>query len=183
MVLGALSSSPVHRALVLVLGTNIAVLLDCSKSSKQCSLPYLLTYWRRERERERERDGTNAVPPHLRRDVFRSRRYGLHAWRLLLQFGRALLRINREHSPGSRCSGDPTDVRPRVASLVVSQALWICSLQGGGEDDVGSGAAGLYSINYYCKKEIKQTTFALNPPPHTHTLWFLFLLNTPFGQT
>ena len=43
LVLGALSSSPVHRALVLVLGTNIAVLLDCSKSSRQCSLPYLLT--------------------------------------------------------------------------------------------------------------------------------------------
>ena len=40
--IGALSSSPVHRALVLVLGTNIAVLLDCSKSSRQCSLPYLL---------------------------------------------------------------------------------------------------------------------------------------------
>ena len=39
------SSSPVHRALVLVLGTNIAVLLDCSKSSRQCSLPYLLTYY------------------------------------------------------------------------------------------------------------------------------------------
>ena len=44
LVLGALSSSPVHRALVLVLGTNIAVLLDCSKSSRQCSLYYLLTY-------------------------------------------------------------------------------------------------------------------------------------------
>ena len=43
LVLGALSSSPVHRALVLVLGTNIAVLLDCSKSSRQCSLPSLLT--------------------------------------------------------------------------------------------------------------------------------------------
>jgi hypothetical protein len=42
LVLGALSSSPVHRALVLVLGTSIAVLLDCSKSSRQCSLPYLL---------------------------------------------------------------------------------------------------------------------------------------------
>ena len=41
---GALSSSPVHRALVLVLGTNIAVLLDCSKSSRQCSLPSFLTY-------------------------------------------------------------------------------------------------------------------------------------------
>ena len=39
-----LSSSPVHRALVLVLGTNIAVLLDCPKSSRQCSLSYLLTY-------------------------------------------------------------------------------------------------------------------------------------------
>ena len=44
LVLGALSSSPVHRAFVLVLGTNIAVLLDCSKSSRQCSLSYLLTY-------------------------------------------------------------------------------------------------------------------------------------------
>ena len=44
LVLGAHSSSPVHRALVLVLGTNIAVLLDCSKSSRQCSLYYLLTY-------------------------------------------------------------------------------------------------------------------------------------------
>jgi len=44
LVLRALSSSPVHRALVLVLGTNIAVLLDCSKSSRQCSLPSLLTY-------------------------------------------------------------------------------------------------------------------------------------------
>ena len=40
------SSSPVHRALVLVLGTNIAVLLDCSKSSRQCSLPSFLTYLR-----------------------------------------------------------------------------------------------------------------------------------------
>jgi len=29
LVLGALSSSPVHRALVLVSGTNIAVLLCC----------------------------------------------------------------------------------------------------------------------------------------------------------
>ena len=44
LVLGALSSSPVHRALVLILGTNIAVLLDCSKSSRQCSLPSFLTY-------------------------------------------------------------------------------------------------------------------------------------------
>ena len=44
LVLGAHSSSPVHRALVLALGTNIAVLLDCSKSSRQCSLPSLLTY-------------------------------------------------------------------------------------------------------------------------------------------
>ena len=33
---------------MLVLGTDkdIAVLLDCSKSSRQCSLPYLLTYRR-----------------------------------------------------------------------------------------------------------------------------------------
>ena len=44
LVLGALSSSPVHRALVLVLGTNVAVLLGCSKSSRQYSLSYLLTY-------------------------------------------------------------------------------------------------------------------------------------------
>ena len=44
--LGGVSSSPVHRAFVLVLGTNIAVLLDCSKSSGQCSLSYLLTYLR-----------------------------------------------------------------------------------------------------------------------------------------
>ena len=44
LVLGALSSSPVHRALVLVLGTNIAVLLGGSKSSRQsvCDLYYLL---------------------------------------------------------------------------------------------------------------------------------------------
>ena len=42
LVLGALSSSPVHRALVLVLGTNIAVLLDCSKSPS--FLTSLLTY-------------------------------------------------------------------------------------------------------------------------------------------
>ena len=42
--LGGVSSSPVHRAFVLVLGANIAVLLDCSKSSRQCSLSYLLTY-------------------------------------------------------------------------------------------------------------------------------------------
>ena len=32
LVLGALSSSPVHRALVLVLGTNIAVLLETVRS-------------------------------------------------------------------------------------------------------------------------------------------------------
>ena len=52
LVLGALSSSPVHRALVLVLGTNIAVLLDCSKSSRQCSLPYLLTTYEEEEEED-----------------------------------------------------------------------------------------------------------------------------------
>ena len=34
------SACSLHHALVLVLGTNIAVLLDCSKSSRQCSLPY-----------------------------------------------------------------------------------------------------------------------------------------------
>ena len=45
LVLGALSSSPVHRALVLVLGTNIAVLLDCpSRLDSVAFLPYLLTY-------------------------------------------------------------------------------------------------------------------------------------------
>ena len=41
---GALSSSPVHRALVLVLGTNIAVLLDCpSRLDSVAFLTYLLT--------------------------------------------------------------------------------------------------------------------------------------------
>ena len=44
LVLGALSSSPVHRALVLVLGTNIAVLLDCSSRLDSVAfLPYFLT--------------------------------------------------------------------------------------------------------------------------------------------
>ena len=43
LVLGALSSSPVHRALVLVLGTNIAVLLDCSSRLDSVAfLTYLL---------------------------------------------------------------------------------------------------------------------------------------------
>ena len=32
---------------------------------------------------------------------------GMASTRGGFQFGRALLRINREHSPGSRCSGDP----------------------------------------------------------------------------
>ena len=45
LVLGALSSSPVHRALVLVLGTNIAVLLDCSSRLDSVAfLTFLLTY-------------------------------------------------------------------------------------------------------------------------------------------
>ena len=49
LVLGALSSlEPLtfiiaSTALVLVLGTNIAVLLGCSKSSRQCDLYYLLS--------------------------------------------------------------------------------------------------------------------------------------------
>ena len=82
---------------------------------------------RGERE-ERERDSTNAVPPHLRRDVSS----GIQAvWpprvAVLVQFGRARSegseRTLRELSPGSRYSGNPTDVRPRDASLVVSQAL------------------------------------------------------------
>ena len=80
----------------------------------------------------RERDSTNAVPPHLRRDVSSVIQA---VWpprvAVLFQFGSALLRDQREHSPGSRCSGNPTDVRPRDASLVVSQALWICSAAGG----------------------------------------------------
>ena len=43
LVLGAVSSSPVHRALVLVLGTNIAVLLDCSSRLDSVAfLTYLL---------------------------------------------------------------------------------------------------------------------------------------------
>ena len=74
---------------------------------------------------------TNAVPPHLRRDVSSVIQA---VWpprvAVLFQFGRALLR-NQRASPGSRSSGNPTDVRPRVAGLVVSQALWICSLQVG----------------------------------------------------
>ena len=84
---------------------------------------------------ERERDSTNAVPPHLRRDVSSVIQA---VWpprvAVLFQFGRALREgsVIREHSPGrSRCSGNPTDVRPRDASLVVSQALWICSAAGG----------------------------------------------------
>ena len=74
---------------------------------------------------------TNAVPPHLRRDVS-SVIQAIWPPRVavLFQFGRALLR-NQRASPGSRSSGNPTDVRPRVAGLVVSQALWICSLQVG----------------------------------------------------
>jgi hypothetical protein len=59
--IGALSSSPVHRAFVLVSGTNnnIAVVLDCSKtkSSRQCSLSYLLTSQIRRRRRK------NRTPP------------------------------------------------------------------------------------------------------------------------
>ena len=47
LVLGALSSSPVHRALVLVLGTNIAVLLDCS--SRLDSVAFLTYRWLRHR--------------------------------------------------------------------------------------------------------------------------------------
>ena len=42
LVLGALSSCPVHRTLVLVLGTHIAASLDCSESSRQCGLYYSL---------------------------------------------------------------------------------------------------------------------------------------------
>ena len=63
LVLGALSSSPVHRALVLVLGTNIAVLLDCSKSSRQCSLPSLLRYLLSSSCRGRGWGGTPRGPP------------------------------------------------------------------------------------------------------------------------
>ena len=35
----------INVTFVLVLGANIAVLLDCSKPSRQCSLSYLLTYF------------------------------------------------------------------------------------------------------------------------------------------
>ena len=38
---GAFIIASTHRALVLVLGTNIAVLLGCSKSSRQCDVYYL----------------------------------------------------------------------------------------------------------------------------------------------
>ena len=49
---GAFIIASTPCSLVLVLGTNIAVLLDCSKSSRQCSLSYLLTY---EKKKEMER--------------------------------------------------------------------------------------------------------------------------------
>ena len=47
LVLGALSSSPVHRALVLVLGTNIAVLLPWAlfEVVRQSDLTYFLPYF------------------------------------------------------------------------------------------------------------------------------------------
>ena len=38
--------APICRHSVCAPGHNIAVLLDCSKSSRQCSLSYLLTYFR-----------------------------------------------------------------------------------------------------------------------------------------
>ena len=44
LVLGALSSSPVHRTLVLVSGTNIAVLLCCECLDSVTFITYLLTY-------------------------------------------------------------------------------------------------------------------------------------------
>ena len=48
LVLGALSSSPVHRALVLGVGSNIAVLLDCrSRLDSVAFFTYLLTYLER----------------------------------------------------------------------------------------------------------------------------------------
>ena len=43
------SSSPVHRALVLVLGDQHSGIVRLSKSSRQCSLPSLLTYSTRNR--------------------------------------------------------------------------------------------------------------------------------------
>ena len=44
LVLGAYHHRQYTVLLCWYLGTNIAVLLDCSKSSRQCSLSYLLTY-------------------------------------------------------------------------------------------------------------------------------------------
>ena len=97
---------------------------------RQSAWRRMLALARRIGEGERE-SVTNAVPPHLRRDVS-SVIQAIWPPRVavLFQFGRALLR-NQRASPGSRSSGNPTDVRPRVAGLVVSQALWICSLQVG----------------------------------------------------
>ena len=69
LVLGALSSSPVHRALVLVLGTNIAVLLDCSKSSRQCSLPYLLLLIR-ENPASRGSQSVSSLPHSYQRSTW-----------------------------------------------------------------------------------------------------------------
>ena len=75
---------------------------------------------------------SSVVPPHLRRDVSSVIQV---VWpprvAVLFQFGRALLRNQRALSGKPRSSGNPTDVRPRVAGLVVSQALWICSLRVG----------------------------------------------------
>ena len=46
---------------MLVLGTNIAVLLDCSKSSRQCSLSYLLTCQREREQRLQLPEGLGAT--------------------------------------------------------------------------------------------------------------------------
>ena len=52
------SACSLHHALVLVLGTNIAVLLDCSKtkSSRQCSLSCLLTSQKKKKKKRKKQN-------------------------------------------------------------------------------------------------------------------------------
>ena len=116
LVLGALSSSPVHRALVLVLGTNIAVLLDCSKSSRQCSLPYLLTYATQEEEEEEEEPHAlptvifqHTVDPvtcvaHRPTDTHRPTRvYGTHVQSYTVRIRACIRRVYSVYGKVHRC--------------------------------------------------------------------------------
>ena len=137
LVLGALSSSPVHRALVLVLGTNIAVLLDCSKSSRQCSLPSLLTYLLSSSCRGRGWGGTPRGPCcHRLRHARAERRYG-GSW----QEGGA-----RAASPPLQGLAPPAR-RPRAAGAPwEARARAARGVQTAGEDLlVGGGGGGAHT--------------------------------------